>query len=219
MDKRNTNNPFRRGNDGNQQQAKTKKESEWGKVKFNPIARNVITEQSTPWSQMKNDLIRQQQDSEHESKMTQNSNAAEILKKREETYRRNLITSKRNQPTQWEEFDDDDELAPSSSKKTKKHKQKEQIGTFDKIKSNIKDIRSMKKEDFDSKLLTKDQNNFLKKFITKNACTVKGNASLEAIVEDMKLNGVIKTERVEIPRNSNKNKRFKKKGKKNKSII
>lgn len=110
MNKNPFNNPFRQGN-GNQQN-KTKKESEWGKVKFNPISRAAATERATPWAHFKNDLINQQSKG---TSIENDTKAKEILKKREENYRKNLILSKRKEPTQWEDFSNETQPESSSS--------------------------------------------------------------------------------------------------------
>uniref|UniRef100_A0A0A1WG37 Uncharacterized protein n=1 Tax=Zeugodacus cucurbitae TaxID=28588 RepID=A0A0A1WG37_ZEUCU len=167
-----------------------KKEKEWGVQKFTPVVR---TQPATPWTTFKSEIIQKQQE---EAKLLQNPNmeseeAKQFFKKREENFRRAQITEARKEDTKWEDFSEDVPERSTHKKKHKKLNNKRQAnkGNFTKSKTALPVVDEMMLSNFDSKKLTSQQNNTIRKMITKTTYLARG-AGIESVVNDLRRRGL-----------------------------
>ncbi|XP_017856996.1 PREDICTED: uncharacterized protein LOC108609760 [Drosophila arizonae] len=140
----------------------------WGKQKFKPkafghAAPAPIEQEAKPWHHVKNEIL----DDEHAQQTTgrfdmQSQNAKEMVKQREQNYRRNIIETGRNEKPKWESFDDNE----STTKK--------RLNTADRIMQ-------------DPKNLSFKERNFLRRKLTKAVMNEK-RSSLKNAIENLQHN-------------------------------
>lgn len=176
------------------------------KYKFNVVAKDAKPENSTPWNKYKDEIVYKQREEEQEAQQANmnSSEAKEMLKQREINYRKLLIEQKKQEPTQWEDFNEnEDEEKNKKSPKNKNKKFNNSKDNRNKHKNNFehKLNKNSKTEfkpkprvfldqemldNFDSKKLNFKQNNYLRAAITKNTLLAKG-VSLEKTVKNLKM--------------------------------
>lgn len=162
-----------------------RKEKEWGVQKFTPVVR---TQLATPWSTFKHEIIQKQQ---QEAKLLQNQNmeskeAKQFFKNREENFRRTQIAEAQKEYIKWEDFSED--VLENGKEKAKKHKQNNK-NRSPKSKNSIRIVNEIMLNNFDSKKLTSQQNNTIRKMITKTTYLARG-ALIESVVNDLRRRGL-----------------------------
>ncbi|XP_037928070.1 uncharacterized protein LOC119662509 [Teleopsis dalmanni] len=196
------NNPFRKQqtnkNTNNRISEKTK---QWGKIPFKPKSAAVGREHagnSTPWAEFKNQIL---ETNKHADAININTeDAKQHLKKREENYRRNLIVEKRKLETVWDDFGEAEESndvpqnnidqkfvkSPHVDKQNNKQKNNKFKKKFNRQQDNTQTfINEDLLKNFDSKKLTFEQNNKLRKVITANTMLAKNN-NLSTTIKNIK---------------------------------
>ncbi|XP_017954329.1 uncharacterized protein LOC108649796 [Drosophila navojoa] len=122
----------------------SKRSLNWGKQKFKPKTEpSPIEQEAKPWHHVKNEIL----DDEHAQRTTnrfdmQSQDAKEMVKQREQNYRRNIIETGRKEKTKWESFDDK-ETTP-----------KKRFNTAERIMQNPNNL-SFKERNFLRRKLTK----------------------------------------------------------------
>ncbi|XP_043662222.1 uncharacterized protein LOC122626138 [Drosophila teissieri] len=92
----------------------------WGKTKFKPkkyvkpCPAPVPQLTSTPWQLVKNHILTDSSEREHQDVDTKD--AKKFMQQREQNHRRNIIEANRSQATEWESFNDEE---PATEKKQK----------------------------------------------------------------------------------------------------
>uniref|UniRef100_A0A1A9UNS2 Uncharacterized protein n=1 Tax=Glossina austeni TaxID=7395 RepID=A0A1A9UNS2_GLOAU len=195
-------NPFKASQKEEQKKLKAKIE-QWGKVKFKPIeSKNQHKEKSnkynkyrkekpeipTTWTYFKDEMLSKEREEKQRSKQLKmdNKEAQECLKQRQITYRKMLMQKKREESIQWESFGDDG-----------KHRQHEQIAntskhyvTTEKNFSHNREAKLIPTEilkDFDSRNLNYQQNDKLRRLLTKSVIKHNGATFTQTALEDEEL--------------------------------
>uniref|UniRef100_D3TS64 Hypothetical conserved protein n=1 Tax=Glossina morsitans morsitans TaxID=37546 RepID=D3TS64_GLOMM len=193
-------NPFKASQKEEQKKLNAKIE-QWGKVKFKPIeSNNQHKEKSnkynkyrrekpeipTTWTYFKDEMLSKEREEEQRSKQLKmdNEEARECLKQRQINYRKVLMQKKKEEPIQWESFEDDG-----------KHRQHKQIANTLKHDMITKKKFSHNREakllpteilkDFDSRNLNYQQNDKLRRLLTKSVIKHNG-ATFTQTVNDLK---------------------------------
>ncbi|EDW87112.1 uncharacterized protein LOC6526278 [Drosophila yakuba] len=92
----------------------------WGKTKFKPkkyvkpCPPPVPQSTSTPWQHVKDHIIMDSSEREHQEVDTKD--ARKFMQQREQNHRRNIIEANRSQATKWESFNDEE---PATERKPK----------------------------------------------------------------------------------------------------
>uniref|UniRef100_A0A1A9ZY72 Uncharacterized protein n=1 Tax=Glossina pallidipes TaxID=7398 RepID=A0A1A9ZY72_GLOPL len=192
-------NPFKASQKEQQKKLNAKIE-QWGKVKFKPIeSNNQHKEKSdkynkyrrgkpepTAWTYFKDEMFSKEREEKQRSKQLKmdNEEARECLKQRQINYRKVLMQKKKEEPIQWESFEDDG--------KHRQHKQiantlKHDVTTEKKCSHNheAKLIPTEILKDFDSRNLNYQQNDKLRRLLTKSVIKHNG-ATFTQTVNDLK---------------------------------
>ncbi|EDW11229.1 uncharacterized protein LOC6575783 [Drosophila mojavensis] len=142
----------------------TERSKNWGKQKFKPkpfghAAPAPIEQEAKPWHHVKNEILDDERTTGRFDMHSQN--AKEMVKQREQNYRRNIIETGRSEKPKWESFDDNE-----TTTKT--------LNTADRIMQ-------------DPKNLSFKERNFLRRKLTKAVMNEK-TSSLKNAIEDLQHN-------------------------------